>query len=114
MTTPASYSPGALDEFSAGVNHMANAGRGNDNSVTLGGALQADSDRWDVESRQAAVTPHSVLSTYAFSRSTNGTDGQGFLPNGMFLGSANGIGEGDFDKALELRMARSGSDDNIE
>lgn len=63
------------DEFGAGINHLANSGRSNDNSITLGGSLQADSDRWNAESRQAATSPHSVLSTYAFSPSSDGSDG---------------------------------------
>ena len=44
-------------EFGAGISHVTNAGRGNDNSITLGGALQADSDRWN------SITPHSVIHT---------------------------------------------------
>lgn len=96
------------DEFSAGVNHLTNLGRGNDNSVTLGGALQADSDKWNLATQQAATSPHSVLSTYAFSRSANGTDGRNMLPNGYFLGSANGMSEDDFDQNLSLRMAGGG------
>jgi len=100
-------------EFSTGIDHLTNAGRANDNSVTLGASLQAESDRWNAESQQAAVTPHSVLSTYAFSRSANGSDGQNYLPNGDFLGSANAMSEGDFDKSLMLRMAGNGSSDNL-
>ena len=44
-------------EFGAGVNHVTNQDRGNDNSVTLGGSLQADSDGWN------AMTPRAVLSS---------------------------------------------------
>jgi hypothetical protein len=96
-------------EFGAGVSHLANAGRGNDNSVTLNGSLQADSDRWDAESQEAAVTPHSVLSTYNFSRSANGSDGQNYLPNGDYLGSGDGASADTFDKSLMLRMAAGNS-----
>ncbi len=103
----------ANDAFGAGVSHLANAGRANDNSVTLGGSLQADSARWDTESQQAAVTPHSVLSTYSFSRSANGSDGQGYLPNGMYLGNGNGQSADNFDKALTLRYAGNGSNDKL-
>lgn len=99
----------ANDAFGVGVNHLTNTGRGNDNSVTLGGSLQADSDRWDAESQQAAVTPHSVLSMYSFSRSANGSDGQNYLPNGMYLGSSNGQSADNFDKDLALRYAGGGS-----
>lgn len=42
-------------EFGAGIDHATASGRANDQSITLGGSLQADSDRWN------AVTPHSVL-----------------------------------------------------
>jgi hypothetical protein len=41
--------------YGDGINHPVNAGRGNDNSVTLGGSLRAVSDHW------AAMTPHAVL-----------------------------------------------------
>ncbi len=101
------------DAFTSGVAHQVNTGRGNDNSVTLGGGLQAASDRWNAESQQAAVTPHSVLSAYSFSRSANGSDGQGYLPNGMYLGSSNGQSADNFDKALTLRFAGGGTNDNL-
>jgi hypothetical protein len=55
-------------EFGAGVNHQVNAGRGNDNSVTLGGSLQSDSDR------QSAVTPHAALTTTVGTGSPADTD----------------------------------------
>jgi hypothetical protein len=99
------------DAFGAGVNHPVNAGRANDYSVTLGGALQADSDRWNAASQQAAWTPHSVLAPYAFARSANGTDGQNMLPNGAYLGSSNGMSADSFDQNLSLRMAGGGAID---
>jgi hypothetical protein len=37
------------------VEHLTNAGHANDNSMTLGGSLQADSERWN------SLTPHGVL-----------------------------------------------------
>lgn len=55
----------ANDAFTSGVAHQVNAGRGNDNSVTLGAGLEATSDRWTAASQEAAVTPHSVLSAYS-------------------------------------------------
>jgi hypothetical protein len=46
------------DEFSAGHTPLANAGRSNDNSVTLGDqGLDQTSARWD------GITPHSVLAS---------------------------------------------------
>jgi hypothetical protein len=45
------------DAFSDGLNYAQNTGRANDNSVTLGGSLQATSDRWN------SLTPHGVLGT---------------------------------------------------
>lgn len=44
-------------EFGAGVSHLTNQDRGNENSVTLGGSLQADSDRWN------AMSPRAVLAS---------------------------------------------------
>jgi hypothetical protein len=96
-------------EFGAGVNHQVNLNRANLGSISLA----QDSQKWDAMTGQAATTPHSVLSTYAFGRSANGTDGQNFLPNGDYLGNANGMSAGDFDKSLMLRMAGSGSNDNL-
>jgi hypothetical protein len=87
--------------YNNGISHQVNPGRANLSSISL----QQDSDRWDQMSTQAATTPHSVLSMYSFSRSPNGSDGQGFLPNGAFLGSSNGASADDFDKSLMLRMA---------
>ncbi len=101
------------DAFTSGVAHQVNTGRGNDNSLTLGGSLQAASDKWNAESQQAAVTPHSVLSAYSFSRSANGSDGQNYLPNGAFLWSSNGQSADSFDKNLSLRYAGGGSNDNL-
>lgn len=45
------------DEFGAGIDHLTNPGRANVSSITLGGSLQADSDRWN------GMSPHSVLGT---------------------------------------------------
>jgi hypothetical protein len=92
-------------ELNAGIDHLANAGHGNDSSVTLNGGLEADSARWDAMTGQAATTPHSVLSTYAFSRSANGSDGQNFLPNGDYLGSGNGASAATFDQRVMVGMA---------
>ena len=103
------YGSQSNDEFGAGVNHLVNSGKANDNSVTLGGSLQTDSARWDAESQQAATSPHSVLSMYNFSRSANGSDGQNFLPNGAYLGNSNGQSADNFDKSLSLRMAGNNS-----
>jgi hypothetical protein len=91
--------------YGDGIGHTVNEGRANLSSISL----QQDSDRWDQMSAQAATSPHSVLSTYSFSRSSNGSDGQNFLPNGAYLGSSNGQSAGNFDKSLELRMAGSNS-----
>jgi hypothetical protein len=104
-------SNGTSAEFEAGHTPLVNEGRGNDNSVTLNGGLQDAGDRWNAESQQAAMTPHSVLSTYNFARSANGTDGQNMLPNGTYLGSSNGQSADTFDKRLMLGMA--GSNDNL-
>jgi hypothetical protein len=49
------YNPGANESFTSGVEHLTNAGHANDNSMTLGGSLQADSERWN------SLTPHAVL-----------------------------------------------------
>ena len=98
------------DAFGAGVNHVRNPGRANVGSITLGGSLQADSDKWDAESQEAATSPHSVLSTYAFSRSANGSDGTNFLPNGAYLGNSNGMSADNFNKSLTLRMAGTNGD----
>lgn len=100
-------SNGTSAEFTAGHTPLANIGRGNENSVTMGDSLQADSDRWNTETQQAATSPHSVLAPYSFSRSANGSDGQNFLPDGTYLGNANGESAGNFDKSLMLRMAGS-------
>ena len=61
------YTPGANDSFGQGVDHTVNAGRGNDSSVTLGGGLQAVSDRWN------GLTPHAVINTAL--ASSQGDDG---------------------------------------
>jgi hypothetical protein len=50
------YGPGANDAFMSGVAHQV-VGRANTASVTLGGSLQADSDKWN------ATTSHAVLRT---------------------------------------------------
>jgi hypothetical protein len=50
-----SYGSQSNDAFTSGVAHQVNTGRGNDSSVTLGGSLQAASDRFN------ALTPHGVL-----------------------------------------------------
>lgn len=98
-------SPG--DAFTEGVDHLVNPGRGNDASRTLGGSLQAVSDKWDAESAILATSPHSVLAPYVFSRnaSANGSDGQGYLPTGAYLGSSNGQSSENFEQNLSLRMA---------
>lgn len=44
-------------ELQAGIQHVTNPARANENSVTLDGGLQRDSDRWN------ALTPHGVLNT---------------------------------------------------
>jgi hypothetical protein len=92
-----------------GIGHAVNTGRANLGSISL----QQDSERWDAMSNQAATTPHSVLATYSFSRSANGSDGENMLPNGTFLGSSNGQSSDSFDKSLMLGMAGSGSNDNL-
>lgn len=50
-------SNGANAELQAGIQHVTNPSRANENSVTLDGALQRDSDHWN------ALTPHGVLNT---------------------------------------------------
>lgn len=95
------------DEFGAGIDHLTNAGRGNDNSVTLGGGLQADSDRW------SSLSPHGVLAT------TLGTGSPADTNSGVEFGQ-QAIGNRDdaeqagqsMDRMLMQRAAGIGSDDN--
>jgi hypothetical protein len=47
----------ANDAFGQGLNHTQNAGHANTQSLTLGGSLQATSDRWN------GLTPHVVRNT---------------------------------------------------
>lgn len=75
MTTPSSFSPGASDEFAAGLNHQVNPGRANEGSITLndaadssGQGLDATSARWD------AMTPHQVLRTTLGAAGDTGSD----------------------------------------
>jgi hypothetical protein len=93
-------------EFGAGIDHLSNPGRANVGSISL----EQDSQKWDDMSSQVATTPRSVLSMYSFSRSANGSDGQGFMPDGTYLGNANGESADNFDKSLMLRMAGGSSD----
>jgi len=58
--------PGSNAEFGAGVSPLANPARGNAGSITLGGSLQADSDRWN------SMTPRGVLAS-----ATGGIDYEG-------------------------------------
>jgi len=73
------------DAFSAGINHLTNAERGNDNSITLNDTTSmADqtSQRW------TATTPHSVLRS-AGAGADDGTferlqrDAGGYAPGSM-------------------------------
>lgn len=99
--------PGSqTSEFGAGVSHLANPDRQNLGSVTLGGSLQAESDRW------GALTPHGVLRT-ATDGSPADTDmgvelGQQSLGN---AGDAEQAGQS-WDRALMQRAAGTGTDDN--
>lgn len=79
--------------FGAGVQHATASGRANDQSITLGGSLQADSDRW------AAMTPHSVI------QSTPG-GGPGFEAVQRLTGTSQPGGLGRFEDEL------SGGSDN--
>lgn len=99
------------DAFGDGLNHVVNPGHENLNSVTLGGSLQADSDRWNSDVQSVATTPHSVLAPYSFSRSAsaNGSDGQNFTPGYGYLGNSNGQSADNFDKNMSLRMAGDSS-----
>lgn len=91
------------DEFSAGLNHLTNAGRANDNSVTLGG-LQADSDRWNEMSSQAATTPHSVLqSVMPSGNGMSAEDAARQMPGGgPTLPSPNGSGQDTYQQSALL------------
>lgn len=102
----------ANDAFGQGLNHTQNAGHTNLGSITLGDAassadqgLADTSGRWSSEGAEAAVTPHSVLAPYSFSRSANGSDGQNYLPDGAYLGNSDGMSSTDFENNLSLRMA---------
>jgi hypothetical protein len=95
--------------FQSGINYLANPGKGNENSITLSGGLEATGDRWTAESQDAATTPHSVLSMYNFSRSANGSDGDHYIPGVGFTGSANGTSADDYQENLMLRMAGNGT-----
>jgi hypothetical protein len=94
-------------EFGAGMDHLANSGRGNDNSVTLGGGLQADSDRWN------SLSPHGVL------RTAMGTGSPADTNSGVEFGQ-QALGNRDdaeqagqsMDRMLMQRAAGIGSDDN--
>jgi hypothetical protein len=100
----------ANDAFGEGLDYAQVPGRANTASITLGGGLEADSDRWNADAQQVAVTPHSVLAPYAFSRnaSANGTDGSHFMPGYGFTGSANAMSGESFDQDFMLRMAGGG------
>lgn len=71
-------------EFGLGVSHLT-TGRANDQSITLGGSLQADSDSWD------SMTPHGVLRTALGGTQDDGTwerlqrDAGGYEPGTMAL-----------------------------
>jgi hypothetical protein len=91
------YNPGANGAFQSGVNHTVNTGRGNDNSVTLDGALQADSDRWD------HLTPHGVLrAAMSGSQADDGSFEQ-------FQRNQGGYGPGQFTTMQD--QVSQGSDD---
>jgi hypothetical protein len=109
-------SNGANAELQAGMSPTPVTGHVNPFSHTLGGTLDdsagaadqglADtSGRWSSEGAEAAVTPHSVLAPYSFSRSANGSDGQNYLPDGAYLGNSDGMSSTDFENNLSLRMA---------
>ena len=95
-------------EFGAGIDHLTNAVRSNDNSVTLGGGgLQADSDPWN------SLSPHGVL------RTTIGTGSPADTNSGVEFGQ-QALGNRDdaeqagqsMDRMLMQRAAGIGSDDN--
>ena len=87
------------EAFSAGLNHLANAGKANDSSLTMASA------RWNDSVGNAMTTPHSVLSPLAFSgsQSANGTAGANFIPGFGTIGNSNGQSNDNLGAEEELR-----------
>lgn len=82
-------SNGTSAEFSAGVNHLANAGRANDNSLTLGAGI-SDQGLDSTSARWSDLTPHGVLTTTAGTGSQDDNpwerlqrDSGGYAPGSM-------------------------------
>jgi hypothetical protein len=73
-------------EFGAGINHVT-TGRSNDASITLGGSLQADSDKWN------ATTPHAVLATAMGDPESSGLDMEGVQRLNGQSGAPGGFGK---------------------
>jgi len=88
------------DAFGAGVNHVTNPGRANDNSMTLGGSLQAVSDRWN------SMSPHGVLNAAMTA------DGQVDSPYERLGRVAGGYQPGQMEQMTD--QLDQGSNDNFE
>lgn len=100
-------SNGTSAAFGAGVNHLLNSGRANAGSITLGGGLQADADRW------SSMTLRGVLRT-ATGDSPADTDaavefGQQAVGN---HDDAEQAGQS-WDRALMRTAAGIGSNDDV-
>jgi hypothetical protein len=93
-------------EFGSGINHLANAGKTNDQSLTM------TSERWNDAVSNDMLTPHSVLAPYAFSgsQSANGTAGQNYVPGFGIIGTGNGESSSTFGSNEQLRFI--GGDDD--
>jgi hypothetical protein len=99
------------DAFGAGIDHVRNAGRGNDNPITLGEAAStSDQGLSDTSARcnaEAATgfTPRSVLDP--LTPSGNGMSAQDaarLLPGGRgSLPSPNGSGQDTYERSAMLR-----------
>jgi len=83
-------------EFGAGVSPLANPARGNARSLTLGGSLQADSDRFN------AMTPRGVLAS-----ATGGPDDGTYE---RFQRDQGGYAPGSMEQAED--QLTQGTDDN--
>jgi hypothetical protein len=93
-------------EFSSGVAHQVNPGRQNVGSITLGGSLQAGSDRW------AALTPHGVLHTTAGGSPENTDAGIEFGQQALGNRDDQDQAGQSMNRMLMQRAAGIGSDDD--
>jgi hypothetical protein len=94
-------------ELTTGINHLANEGKSNNNSLTL------TSNRWNDSVGSDMLTPHSVLSPYAFSgsQSANGSAGQNYVQGYGTLGTGNGESSGTLGANEQLKFL--GGDENV-